>query len=337
MKKQLVLKLYFLIILVIISSGFPILGQGVSVEAKLDSMLIFIGGQINMKLEISQPKSVVVNFPVLTDTISKNIEIVSIGKTDTTLVDNNRLLISKTLRITSFDSGVHLITALTFELADKQVQAFYQTREMAIKVINPFEEVDPKKGINDIKQPYDAPFKLSELLPYLPYIIGFLILIAAIVILVIWRFNRKLILPFLGKEKPIVPPHVIALNELERIKKENYCRRDLIKQYYIEISDCLRQYILARFNINAPEHTSEETHMLLKKSQLIDKDMIAKLDQILTIADLAKFAKYKPTTEVNDLNLINAVFFVNQTKQEEVVPIEEQKQQLKSSELITKS
>lgn len=42
------------------------------------------------------------------------------------------------------------------------------------------------------------------------------------------------------------------------------------------------------------------------------------LKQILQIADLVKFAKLHPLPEENDMSLINAYLFVNQTKVEEL-------------------
>jgi hypothetical protein len=46
------------------------------------------------------------------------------------------------------------------------------------------------------------------------------------------------------------------------------------------------------------------------------------LKQILSTADLVKFAKYKPYPDENDLSLINAYFFVNQTREPDPLPNE---------------
>ncbi len=44
------------------------------------------------------------------------------------------------------------------------------------------------------------------------------------------------------------------------------------------------------------------------------------LKQILTVADLVKFAKYNPFIDENDLSLMNSYFFINQTKEDEPLP-----------------
>jgi hypothetical protein len=42
------------------------------------------------------------------------------------------------------------------------------------------------------------------------------------------------------------------------------------------------------------------------------------LKQILILADFVKFAKYKPLPDENELSIMNAYLFVNNTKKEEL-------------------
>ena len=50
--------------------------------------------------------------------------------------------------------------------------------------------------------------------------------------------------------------------------------------------------------------------------------MYEHLKQVLTVADLVKFAKHKPFINENDLSLNNAYLFIDQTKEEEPLPEE---------------
>ena len=50
--------------------------------------------------------------------------------------------------------------------------------------------------------------------------------------------------------------------------------------------------------------------------------MLDELRQLFTTADLVKFAKWSTLVNENDANLVNAIDFINQTKQENV-PTEE--------------
>ncbi len=320
--------LTFLIILsvVFLLQNGIIKAQTVSVNAKLDSTLIFIGGQMNLTLELSQPKDVTISFPVFTDTITKSIEVVSATPIDTTFLENNRITLTQQYNITSFDSGLQYIPPIKFELAEDEVHKIYETQPMALMVINPFENVDPQKGISDIKKPIDSPFSLAELLPYLPWILLALAVIGAIVYLIYRYRKNKSLKPRVKKTKPKEPAHIIALRNLNRIKAEKLWQKDKVKKYHSEITETLRQYIEDRLNIQALEQTTEETLESLKRVELPDKDAYGKLKQILELADLVKFAKLKPLPDENELSMINSLFFVNQTKKEELKSLEEEKE-----------
>lgn len=321
----------FLAVTVLTVSG-QAKAQNVSVNAKLDSTLMFIGGQMNLTLEVNQPKDVNIIFPVFTDTISKAIEVVSSTPVDTTFLDNNRIALKQQYRITSFDTGLQYVPPVKFELAQEEYHKIFETKPMALMVIDPFDNVDPKKGLADIKGPYDAPFTLAELLPYLPWILLALAVIGAGIYLFMRLRKRKGTEQGVKKKKPKEPPHVIALRELNRIKAEKLWQKDQVKRYHTEITDTLRQYIEDRFGINALEQTSEETLQALRNVDLNDKEAYEKLKQILELADLVKFAKFKPLPDENDLSMINALFFVNQTKKEPVKSLEEQRQSVNGSE-----
>lgn len=313
----------FLSLLLISSNGVK--AQEVSVTAQLDSTVIFIGGQIDLKLEVSQPENLNVTFPLLTDTITQNIEIVKAGSLDSIPQDNNRILLQQTYRITSFDSGLHYIPPIQFELANAELTRPIETEAMALMVVNPFEEVDPQKGITDIKTPLNTPFHLSELYRYWPYLVG-LIVLGLIIALVVFRYyNREVNIPLLKKEKPKVAPHVVALNRLDHIKEEKLWQRDLVKRYYSDVTDTLRHYIEERFQIRAMEQTTDEIMDAFKSVDLREVKSIDNLKQILQAADLVKFAKHEPLPDENDLSMINAYFFVNQTKQEVMKSLEEEK------------
>ena len=122
---------------------------------------------------------------------------------------------------------------------------------------------------------------------------------------------------FTKPERPAEPAHIVALRELDRIKIQKLWQQEKIKQYYSEVSDTIRTYIQNRFDIQAMEQTSGETIGIFKQQkELVDGKTLDQLQHILSLADLVKFAKYVPLPDDNNLTLMNAYFFVNQTKKE---------------------
>ncbi len=294
-----------------------------TVSAQPDSSLMVIGGQMNLTVEVSQPANIRVIFPVFNDTITKNIEIVEALPPDTTTTSDNYLSIKKIYRITSFDSGLHYIPPMEFELASAQMEEKRATRPIGIMVVNPFQEVDPQKGITDIKPPIDTPFTFAELLRFLPWILSFLLIALIVAAGVYWWLKRKNPLTAFIKEKPKEPAHVIALRQLEKIKEEKFWQKGQVKRFHSEITDVLRQYLENRYSITAMEQTTPEIIHSLKTVELPDAQVSKKIREILELADLVKFAKYEPLPDENNVALINAFFFINQTRYEELRPTEE--------------
>ena len=106
--------------------------------------------------------------------------------------------------------------------------------------------------------------------------------------------------------------HQQALKEIERIKGDKTLRTADPKTYYTELTDVLRTYMEERFGFNAMEMTSSE--IIDKLQEINDKESIKDLMYLFQTADLVKFAKHSPLMNENDMNLVNAVDFINNTK-----------------------
>jgi hypothetical protein len=117
------------------------------------------------------------------------------------------------------------------------------------------------------------------------------------------------------KIKPEEPPHVIALRELEIIRKEKIWSKGQIKEYHVQITDVVREYIEKRFGVFAVEMTTSEILESFENNELISEADFMKLRQILELADNVKFAKYQALQNENDLSLKNSFDFVENTKE----------------------
>ncbi|MBR6455659.1 MAG: hypothetical protein IKS72_01835, partial [Prevotella sp.] len=119
-------------------------------------------------------------------------------------------------------------------------------------------------------------------------------------------------------------PHQRAMKAIDQIKAEHMTASEDPKEYYTRLTDTLRQYINERFGFNAMEMTTSEIIYNLQQSG--DQTMIGELKDLFETADLVKFAKYSTLIGENDLNLVNAINFIDQTKiegqptEERIVP-----------------
>lgn len=288
--------------------------QEIATKAVLDSTHIMLGDQINLRLEVKQPEGAIVAFPTLSDTLTPNVEIIRRSKIDTIQLENKCLHIYQNFTVTSFDSGQHQIPPFYFKLDFKEVKDSLKSNSLTLNV-GSF-NVDLQKGITDIKPPHEAPLTLKEVSPY---VLGAIIL-AGILFLVFYTIRRRkkgksLVGP---PPRPLEPAHIIALRELERVKTEALWKDEKEKLYYSDITEILRVYIEYRFEVPAMESTTDEILKDLTANKgLITNKAKDQLSQVLQLADLVKFAKYKPLPDDNQISLANAFFFVNETKKEE--------------------
>ena len=121
-------------------------------------------------------------------------------------------------------------------------------------------------------------------------------------------------------------PHQKAMKEIEQIKAEKMVSAENSKEYYTKLTDTLRKYIEERYGFSAMEMTSSE--IIEKLMSIQDQKALDELRQLFTTADLVKFAKYSTLINENDMNLVNAIEFINQTKLENVPTEETVKPQL---------
>jgi hypothetical protein len=301
-------------LLLVLLTVITVNAQRIKATASIDSTSILLGDQVKLFLEIDHPKNVDIEFPQVPDTILEKIEVLNRSGIDTFEHDDESFQKQiQSYLITSFDSGTYRIPPYWFKLdLDGRIDSV-PSNGVTLRVHSI--PIDTTRGPTDIKMPYDAPLTLKEVTPY---ILG-IILIGAILFFILYSIKRKkqnkpiFTLP----KKPKEPAHVIALRELDRIKSEKIWQKGKTKQFYSEVTETLREYIEDRFEIKAMEQTSDETIESFRARHGLLKDKtFENLIQILKLADLVKFAKYQPLPDDDNMALVNAYFFVNDTKKE---------------------
>ena len=319
--------------------------QRISVNATVQPSEIMIGEHALINLQVIAPKDKEILFPIYQDSIVGGLEVLSIGSPDTTITDNVRTINMKYL-VTSFDSTLYYIPFIPVSDGIDTIKS----NGFGLKVIAPelsdstlaylekinsgqTDSIDFKElQLSDIKPIQKAPFVWKDLLSllWIPLIIILLLAVIGAGIYLIVRKNRQ---GYFFTPPPVLPAHVRALESLDKIKADKIWQQERYKEFYTQLTGVLRRYINERFGINSLEMTSGEILEIIK-AKVEEDSAYENLEQILTIADLVKFAKHTPFTDENDLSLMNSYFFINQTKEEEPLPddsleeIEEEKESL---------
>ena len=285
------------IILTMALMGCSTLAFGQTVEQRMDSLQLLIGQQTILHLKATARKGARIVLPSFKpqDQIVPGVEVVEQSKGDTMQMGDDRIQVSRDYTLTSFDEKVYVVPALDVKIDGKS----YHGNPLALKVLTiPVDTVHPN-------QFYPA-FWLSPLM---------IIICGAMIYL---RNRLKKNKPIIARIRIVkrVPAHEKALREINDIKHHHTsASQETQKEYYTQLTNTLRAYIVSRFGFNAMEMTSGEIIEHLRASG--DQKMIDELRMLFSTADLVKFAKYEIPMNENDANLVNAINFIDQTKTDE--------------------
>ena len=292
------------------ASFFSLPNNTLGQEAKvaLEPKSILIGEHVNMTLEVEAPPESDVVFPDFSDKVNTNIEIINYGNVVEDYSDDRETkILKKEYTVTAYQEGHFPIEPIEFKsIIDGDTLTFMsEAKLISVETV----EIDPEEGPKDVKPIIQIPWTFSELLPYILLVL----LVITIVLFIIYYLKQRKKKPEPSSiwERADVPAYAAALSKLEALRKSNYLKEEKFKLFYSELTDILRRYLEKHFEVDAPEMTSNE--ILLATKELLEKEDHDKLNDMLVLADLVKFAKHKPMIDESEQRLNYAFEIVKNT------------------------
>lgn len=145
-----------------------------------------------------------------------------------------------------------------------------------------------------------------------------LVIVAAGLILL----RRRRTAAALAAEPPI-PAHEWATAALDALRAEKLPERGELQKFHYSLSDIVREYIERRFDISAPEMTTEEFLAASTRDLRFDRAHTRVLSSFLQACDLVKYAKQLPAVDECYEALKTAARFVEATRPREAITTEE--------------
>ena len=303
------LKLRLFIVSLIVGLGL-VKGQNLEYGVGVDTNYMMIGDQQHLTFRVRSDVPVQVVFPLLKDTVTAGVEIISGPVRDSLQGKDGKWLIEEKYVITAFDTGVYVIPAMPITVEDKSYNNVLRTDPIAF-MVNTY-KVDEQQGINDIVAPYPMPVTFLEVLPTILLVLVGVVVLALIVWFVIRRRKEK---PLFRREEPAIPPYVRAIQALDGLKAEKLWQEGKVKEYYTRLTDTVREYLNGELGIGAMEQTSFETLMAVENCARVNAEDREKLADLFQTADFVKFAKATPLPDENTRNLNIAYEFIQHTNQ----------------------
>ena len=125
-------------------------------------------------------------------------------------------------------------------------------------------------------------------------------------VLLVWLVTR-----LLRKNKLALSPYDQAMLDLNQLKKESL----EVHPFYTTLSDIIRHYLEGQFHISATGQTTREFLNAAKQNPHLEHSDRESLGSFLVAADLVKFARHEPGSNVNDDAIHLAEEFIQETRE----------------------
>ena len=263
-----------------------------TVHVRVDKAKMTIAETFLLEFEATIEPGFELEMPTV-DRVLEHFGIVDWDNLGDKLDENNNVVSRYRYRLEPFLSGTFPIPAFTFQFTDvnNPEEKTYEltTESIDIEVTSLLGEHRAELVIADIEDVVGMPKKSS----YWPlWALGVVVIIAFVSF---WLYLRRKVA--IELVRIFKSAHEIAYDRLRALVEEDLVKKGKIKEFYEEISNILRHYIEHRFNLRAPERTTEEFLIELATADILGAADRANLGEFLKLSDLVKFAKHSPTTE----------------------------------------
>ncbi len=265
---------------------------------------IRIGDPVQYKWSCTLPNGAQnIILPALPDSFSNGIEVIRQGSIYRSN-DRNGYLYTQMSTITAYDSGHFILppvrASFTTEKGDTEILISDTSFFCAALV-----PVDTTKAIKDVKDIYEI-----ESPQNFEWIYWIAIAIAVVLMAVFIRRRLKAAKPARLYEEPVlIDPLTGAMNKLNEMKTLQLWTIVPSKEFYTQLSNVLRIYLIDAHHIQAAEMVTDE--ICFAAGQKFSPDQVIKLRSVLLQADMAKFAKFRPSADQAVSAIDDALVFLS--------------------------
>jgi len=289
-----------------------------TVHVRLDKDKLTIAETMLLELEAAVSGDYEVRMPKM-EGLLKDFGIIDWNNIGDRLDPNNRVVRTYRYRLEPFLSGKYAVPAFTFEFEDpngvqdanstEKKKYELSTEPIDVEVASLLGEQRSGLTIADIEGIVEVRSKSGWW--------RYAILAAVLVIAAagVWFYRRRDLQAELVRI--FKPAHEIAYERLKALIADDLIAAGRIKEFYERISDILRHYIEHRFDIRAPERTTEEFLSEVQSADALSAADKKGLKAFLEHCDLVKFAKYSPNTEQIQQTFDLVKDFIEKTRTDE--------------------
>lgn len=299
-------------IITALAAGVLSAAAQVTVDVRLDSVQFWVGQQDGLDLTVTLPAKHKLELPPIKagDELMPDVEVVEVLKPDTEMLDEGRRMqVHQRYIITAWDSSFYYLPPIPVKVEGKQ----YESKQLALKVYTVDVDTLHADQFFPPREIMDNPFSWEDWKGVMWSLLT-IVLLGGMIAWLWWRIRTGRPIFRMIRRKVKLPAHQVAMSSILKIKEERKWAEEDSKEYYTQLTDTLRTYIQDRYGFSAMEMTSSEIIERLMEEG--DQKKLDELREIFRTADLVKFAKWTTLLGENDANLVAAIAYVEETKQE---------------------
>lgn len=276
-----------------------------TVEHTISSEALLIGDQVKLHITAYYPTNGILEIPEL----GREKEVMQLNRDWNTILREDGLnQTDATFTLTSFKLGDHRLTSSNMICRVGDTTMLTNAFPVVMLKVRSSLTNESSKELADIKPMAKLPTRIPR---WIWVVIG-AALIAFLVGALVARMAKAK--PKIKIGPPPPPPHVIALKALEVLQAKQLLEKGKCDPFYTELSQILRTYLEGRFNLNAPDETTEEIIEELSKSPELTGSQRNILQEFMRQADIVKFAKGHPDRNTMEVAFATTKQFVEETK-----------------------
>ncbi len=284
-------------------------------DARLSASRVMAGDSLVLRLTARVPQTAILAEPQLNlpQGFEETLEILRAGSWDTLKAEGNQLILQRDFILMAWDSARLQIPpiALPWQLPGNEKVQVLHARPLNLEIRFP----PPEKGteIKPIRPIAKEPARWSDYLK--PYMLIPLFLLLWLLAMW-WRKYSERQIPEVINTEPPLPPHEYALQQLNLLAQNAPWKKGEVKAFHSALSHILRTYLEERFGIRALEETTPHILAQLQQSE-VPQTWQQKIQALLQISDLVKFAKAQPQDDFHEKALEDVRAFIRETAPKE--------------------
>lgn len=257
--------------------------DGLQANLRVASETVEVGMPLELTITVTGTNAKSAMFPVIEDTLG-SFDVISstLLRSDSGLPDMRGLRIM----LNSYVAGPMEIPAL--EITNGAGGAPLVLGPATIEVSSLIGKDAGPEAFRDIRDAIAVPTERASLTTW--FIAGGAILLGG-GLLVWWLATRP------RKPIPMEPEDTRALRQLDELEREDLPNRGQVQNFFFDLTDITRTFIERRYEIKAPEQTTQEFMVEAQRHHELDPEHGTLLARLLKSADMVKFAGDRPAVD----------------------------------------